>query len=167
MDQTQVKEDSRVSTAKQTGVPHARFQFDTSSLLPPKIGGVGQQTRRGVSVEADGRSGQSSDRQRSILIGFFPQSQVPQSNCEPTAPRAHGMSESDVFSQPAIARPFPHSHWAIDDCSCLRKSCVQVEKCPAHHFQQETESKSTTPTLVGPATPVSATSKDDSDRRGS
>jgi hypothetical protein len=135
MDQTQSSEGRLKSQHnKQTGVPHAPMRKE-----PPIRHLVAASSQDRWRRSANAAWGEFRSRwqewpelhpQRSILIGFFPQSQVPQSNCEPTAPRAHGMSESDVFSQPAIARPFPHSHWAFDDCSCLRKSCVQVENAP-------------------------------------
>lgn len=82
-----------------------------------------------------GRSGQSSDAPRTIMIGSFP----PKVRClrATASQRRTEMSESVIFSQPGLARFFPHSHWAIDAAAHVCESAVKVENSPPHNSQQQ------------------------------
>lgn len=82
-----------------------------------------------------GRSGQSSDAQRTILIGSL----SPKVRClrATASQRRIEMSESVIFSQPGLARFFPHSHWAIDAAAHVCESAVKVENSPPHNSQQQ------------------------------
>ena len=171
--QTQVKQALKSQHTKQTGVPHA--DEEEPPIWHLVVASSQDRWRRSanaawgerVSVGADGRSGQSSDPQRGILIGFVPPKSGACEQLRANGAEGHGMSESVMFSasQPSHG-PF---HTAIGQLmtACVCENPVPKLKIPCLTFQQETESKTTTPTLVGPVTPVSATRKDDGDRRGS